>query len=158
MLLGLQFQPLQAPHSSDIKAPLLVLVKGAASAISKRHSGANSEHYSAPILSAIQALIPASFRHSFQCHSSADLCRCKPPLRAPFRRCSSADAGACSECHSGTIASAIQELFKRRCRCLFRVPFRHHCKRHSGASQAPLQAPFSGVPEAPFEVLFWCRG
>ncbi|RVW36537.1 hypothetical protein CK203_072779 [Vitis vinifera] len=36
------------------------------------------------------------------------------------------------------ISSVIQALFKRRCRCLFRVPFRHHCKRHSGASQAPL--------------------
>ena len=134
MLLGLQFQPLQAPHSSDIKAPLLVLVKGAASAISKRHSGANSEHYSAPILSAIQALIPASFRHSFQCHSSADLCRCKPPLRAPFRRCSSADAGACSECHSGTTASAIQELVKRRCRHHFRAFQKRHLRCCFGAT------------------------
>ena len=48
VLLGLQFQPLQAPHSGDIKASLLVLVKGAANALSERHSSAHSKHHSAP--------------------------------------------------------------------------------------------------------------
>ena len=48
VLLGLQFQPLQAPHPNDIKAPLLVLVKGAANAVFERHSGAHYEHHSAP--------------------------------------------------------------------------------------------------------------
>ena len=62
VLLGLQFQPLQAPHSSIIKVSLLVLVKGAASAISERHSCAHSERHSGTHSSIIQALISAPFK------------------------------------------------------------------------------------------------
>ena len=111
VLLGLQFQPLQAPHSGDIKASLLVLVKGAATPFSSAIQvpilsiiQPHSERHSDPHFSAIQALIPASFRRSFQRHSSADLCRCKPP-----------------------VTSTIQALFKHRCICCF---FRH-CIRNS---------------------------
>ena len=89
VLLGLQFQPLQAPHSSDIKAPLLVLVKGAASTIQ------------APILSIIQ---PHSERHSGT-HSSI----IQTLISAPFK--------SWSLPLQALVTSAIQALSKRHCRC-----------------------------------------